>query len=79
MTACVEYCYVIMFGVIEELSLSNGSTTNMFLMFTTFCYLILLQEDSKKNTPKKLTALERTAAEGEALLKVITLLRLPLQ
>jgi len=27
------------------------------------------QEDGKKNAPKKLTALERTAAEGEALLK----------
>jgi len=27
------------------------------------------QDDAKKNAPKKLTALERTAAEGEALLK----------
>merc|ERR1712071_522624 len=29
----------------------------------------LNQDDAKKNLPKKLTALERTAAEGEALLK----------
>jgi len=29
------------------------------------------QDDAKKNAPKKLTALERTAAEGEALLKVM--------
>merc|ERR1712071_368890 len=33
----------------------------------------LNQDDAKKNLPKKLTALERTAAEGEALLKVILL------